>query len=555
MRLLLLLTFFTSLIFANVGVVSAFKGDANILRDGKDINVKTGLKLQKNDELTTKKNTKVQLVFKDKTIITVGKNSKFSIHDYLFDEQASTGKKVNAKFGFAKGLFRTVTGKIGKINPNKFKIKVKSASIGIRGTKFDVSVTPKATKIGVSEGAIGFTQGGVETPVAAGQIMEYTVDTGGIEVKEGVLEESKQMDKEEKEEKKEDKAEKKEDKAEKKEDKAEKKEEQKENKVAKKEEQKETTQKKEATSQDQKATPTKTKPSQEEPTLAEPTEPDGEPVEAPETGIDINKVIEVVKKVEEKKKENTVVKKEAAPEEVTESAKSAETVQEVETKTGKTIEEATNIVNSGGTVQDLSKAINPTTTLPIGNTVDAPDSVLSGIDSSKYERIAITAGYASYGYWREKTNHDNIVSIDATGTLTPEAYVNSLIGELEQKASYSGGVTSVITNASGVSSLVENGSINLEVDFKQQSFSGNIDVNSDWQATIQSGAVTSRGFSSTDIISSSTTSGVQGISGNIDGKFYGATTSGPPPNVGGGFNLNSTSDGSVKGVFGATTSH
>ena len=46
MRILLLLVFFTNLVFANVGVVSAFKGEANILRDGKNINVKTGLKLE-----------------------------------------------------------------------------------------------------------------------------------------------------------------------------------------------------------------------------------------------------------------------------------------------------------------------------------------------------------------------------------------------------------------------------------------------------------------------------------------------------------------------------
>lgn len=36
---------------------------------------------------------------------------------------------------FSNGFFKTITGKIGKINPSKFKLNTKSASIGIRGTQ------------------------------------------------------------------------------------------------------------------------------------------------------------------------------------------------------------------------------------------------------------------------------------------------------------------------------------------------------------------------------------------------------------------------------------
>jgi hypothetical protein len=132
--LLLFLLFLSTSLFANIGKITALKGDASIIRDAQTLIPKTGFIIEKNDKINTSANARIQVVFKDNTIISLGKNTSFSINDYFYDEQQP--QKTNASFGMAKGIFKTITGRIGKINPNKFKLKTKSAAIGIRGTTF-----------------------------------------------------------------------------------------------------------------------------------------------------------------------------------------------------------------------------------------------------------------------------------------------------------------------------------------------------------------------------------------------------------------------------------
>ncbi|MCK5293210.1 MAG: FecR domain-containing protein, partial [Arcobacteraceae bacterium] len=191
MRIIFLLVFLVNFIFGSVAIVSAFKGEANVIRGGKNLDVKIGFKLEEGDVLLSKDKTKIQLIFNDKTIITIGKNSKFSINEYIYDE--TKPKEVNAKFGFAKGMFRTITGKIGKINPNRFKIKAHSATIGIRGTKFDVVVNDFQTKIGVIKGGVYFLQNNQITDILSGEMMIYTIDTGNMEIKDGILIETQEF--------------------------------------------------------------------------------------------------------------------------------------------------------------------------------------------------------------------------------------------------------------------------------------------------------------------------------------------------------------------------
>ncbi|HIP13375.1 MAG TPA: hypothetical protein EYG73_11745 [Arcobacter sp.] len=188
MKILLIILFVTQILFSSVGIVSAFKGSAHVLRDGEKLEIKTGFKLEEKDILLTQKQTKLQLIFKDKTIITIGQNSKFEIEAYFYDEKKKP--KVKARFGFAKGIFRTVSGKIGKINPDKFKIKANSATIGIRGTKFDVIVTSKNTQIGVLQGIVYHEHNNKIVDINPGEILTFTIKTNIIKVKEGTLKEN-----------------------------------------------------------------------------------------------------------------------------------------------------------------------------------------------------------------------------------------------------------------------------------------------------------------------------------------------------------------------------
>lgn len=155
MRVLLFILLFATFVFAEIAKISTIVGDAMIQRGTKEFKVNLGTLLEKNDIITTKSNSKLQIIFNDNTIVTVGKSSKFNINDYIFDEKTPQNSKTD--FQLLKGTFRVITGKIGKINRDKFKLKVKSATIGIRGTNFIVRLERQGFYVTVTDGGVYIT--------------------------------------------------------------------------------------------------------------------------------------------------------------------------------------------------------------------------------------------------------------------------------------------------------------------------------------------------------------------------------------------------------------
>lgn len=119
----------TTLSFASVGRITVINGDISVLRASKTIKASSGFALEEKDSIKSTKGSTAQLVFNDNTVITVGSNTTFSVQEYSSD--ASSPK---ARFAIAEGSFKAITGKIGKIAPDKFKMETKTATIGIRGT-------------------------------------------------------------------------------------------------------------------------------------------------------------------------------------------------------------------------------------------------------------------------------------------------------------------------------------------------------------------------------------------------------------------------------------
>jgi hypothetical protein len=169
--LLILFLFITTILANDIGTITAFKGKASIKRDNVLIPLTLGTKLQEKDEIITENRTKVQIIFKDETIITIGKNSNFSINDYFYEEANS---KPRAEFGIFRGAMRTITGQIGKIAPKKFKVITKTSSIGIRGTNFTVS----GNRVYCTYGAIDVTirSTGVNVLVKQGFFVQINTD-------------------------------------------------------------------------------------------------------------------------------------------------------------------------------------------------------------------------------------------------------------------------------------------------------------------------------------------------------------------------------------------
>ena len=150
MKSLLLLFIMSAMIFASIGNVAALKGVVKIKRSTKMITAKYGLAIEEKDTIVTQDNSKVQIILKDQTIVTIGENSKYNFNEYKFNSKTDSKAKMKLEHGF----FRVITGKIGKIAPERFKVQTKSATIGIRGTNFFAWVGPKREEIGCIKGKI-----------------------------------------------------------------------------------------------------------------------------------------------------------------------------------------------------------------------------------------------------------------------------------------------------------------------------------------------------------------------------------------------------------------
>ena len=181
---------FTLPLFANgVATITALKGTAKIENASGDKNAILGSSLEEKDSVVTADKSKVQIIFKDETIVTVGKNSNFSISKYIFEEN----KEPTVEFSLVKGAMRTITGRIGKMAPQKFSVKTKTATIGIRGTNFTIiAMEDGSQRAYCTYGAISVTVNGEQTIVRQGFYVSYSAE-GKAQVKAFTAEELKEV--------------------------------------------------------------------------------------------------------------------------------------------------------------------------------------------------------------------------------------------------------------------------------------------------------------------------------------------------------------------------
>ena len=89
------------------------------------------------DTVNTQKG-KVGITFTDNTRVEVNENSKLLIDDFVFDPKNKDAGKLGMKV--ALGTVRYASGQIAKNDPTKVAINTPSATIGVRGTDFSMTV-------------------------------------------------------------------------------------------------------------------------------------------------------------------------------------------------------------------------------------------------------------------------------------------------------------------------------------------------------------------------------------------------------------------------------
>jgi hypothetical protein len=104
---------------------------------GESRELKRRSKIMSGDIIKTGLVSSIQIRFVDKALMTIKANSEMNIAEYQL-ANPNENIKEKALMKLVKGGFRTISGQIGKGDKSAYRVDTPAASIGIRGTNYEV---------------------------------------------------------------------------------------------------------------------------------------------------------------------------------------------------------------------------------------------------------------------------------------------------------------------------------------------------------------------------------------------------------------------------------
>jgi hypothetical protein len=119
-------------------------------RDGRDRPLARGTELDSGDTVKTN-DGRAQIRFTDGSYVSLQPNTDFAISEYKFDGNDGTERGF---FGLLKGAMRTVTGAVGRVNRNAYRVTTPTATVGIRGTGGVIQINPDGSTLVIGTSGI-----------------------------------------------------------------------------------------------------------------------------------------------------------------------------------------------------------------------------------------------------------------------------------------------------------------------------------------------------------------------------------------------------------------
>jgi len=120
---------------ANIGNITELTGSGRVIRD-EAYKALIDFDINSYDNIQTS-NGRVGITFLDDSQVRLTEHSELIIDEFIYDPDPSKSKMA---LQFASGTARFITGKLATIDKKNIFIKTPSATIGIRGTDFTVTV-------------------------------------------------------------------------------------------------------------------------------------------------------------------------------------------------------------------------------------------------------------------------------------------------------------------------------------------------------------------------------------------------------------------------------
>jgi hypothetical protein len=133
---------------ASVGVTRQAEQVVSGTLNGQKRTIVTATEVFENERLTANAQGNAQIELKDGTKIVVGPNANVVLDDFVYKADNTIGSlTVRA----TKGAFRFISGRSGHA---AYKVVTPYATIGVRGTAFDVTVQKGGTYVALLQGAV-----------------------------------------------------------------------------------------------------------------------------------------------------------------------------------------------------------------------------------------------------------------------------------------------------------------------------------------------------------------------------------------------------------------
>lgn len=147
--------------------VSDLTGRVQLMQKGATIN--------EGDTVISASNASAQIKMMDGGFIAVRPDTRLKFDSFKFSSKE--GEPENSFFSLFKGGFRAITGLIGKLNKQDYRITTPSATIGIRGTDHETVVVPPDSPTAQSGQAAAGTYNKVNSGATS-----LTTDAGSVNV-------------------------------------------------------------------------------------------------------------------------------------------------------------------------------------------------------------------------------------------------------------------------------------------------------------------------------------------------------------------------------------
>lgn len=116
-----------------IAQITRIKHTASFTRNGIEHSLRLNMKLHAADIVATQKASRLEITFKDGTVLTMGEHARLTLDSFVYDPDNSLG---TLSVSVVEGAFLFVSGLMGQQTNKDMKITTPLATIGIRGTTF-----------------------------------------------------------------------------------------------------------------------------------------------------------------------------------------------------------------------------------------------------------------------------------------------------------------------------------------------------------------------------------------------------------------------------------